>query len=79
MDARDQGAPGKDLNVKSSQEATHTDHGSIAGVSNDDRQNKRAETRNSSSHKPKVLFYLDFDVSLKFYIHITLTYIILIY
>ena len=77
MDARDQGAPGKDLNVKSSQEVTHTDHGSIAGVSNDDRQNKRAETRNSSSHKPKVLFYLDFDVSLNFYI--TRSYIILIY
>lgn len=51
--AKDSEVPGKDLDVKPSQEIPQTEHGSIAGASNEDRPNKRVETRNSSSHKPK--------------------------
>ena len=65
--AKDSEVPGKDLDVKPSQEILQTEHGSIAGVSNEDRPNKRVETRNSSSHKPKVFLIRIFnDVLLYF-------------
>ena len=47
----------KDLNAKESHENVHTETEPTASVSNESRQDKRIETRNSGSHKVKVYIF----------------------
>ena len=55
--AKESSSVEKDLNAKESHENVHSETEPTASVSNESRQDKRVETRNSGSHKVKVYIF----------------------